>query len=378
MERVEVVIVGAGVVGLAVAAKLAKPSRSLYVIERHDSFGAETSSRNSEVIHAGIYYPTGSLKAKLCVEGNRLLYEICEKHNIPHKRIGKFIGATNDHEEEELQKLFKKGCNNGVKDLRFISKEELGKFEPNVKARCALYSPATGIIDTHSLMRYFEQKIMENKGEIAYGCEVVGILKVNDGYEITTKETSGETFGFKTKIIINCAGLNSDVIAKIAGVDIEKDNYCLKYCKGQYFRVSNGKKCNLVNSLIYPVPHERITGLGVHVTKDLAGSLRLGPDVHYVDRNKFDYEVNTAQKENFLRSVLKFLPFLEENDLVPDTAGIRPKLQGENEDFRDFIINEESNKGLNGMINLVGIESPGLTSAPAIARYVEELIVRLI
>jgi len=374
MEKADIVVIGAGVVGLAIAAKLSKANRSLYVIEKHNSFGQETSSRNSEVIHAGIYYPTGSLKAELCVCGNRLLYETCEKHNVPHKKIGKFIVATNDLEEEGLQKLFKKGHENGVKDLKFISKRELEKNEPNAKAKCALYSPSTGIIDAHSLMKYFEKKIRENKGEIAYNCEAAVISKLNDGYEITTKEITGETFQFKTKVLINCAGLNSDTIAQKAGIDIEKENYQLKYCKGQYFRVNNSKKCSLINSLIYPVPCEHITGLGVHATKDLSGSLRFGPDVTYVDRDNFDYEVDVSQKENFLNSALKFLPFLSIEDLTPDTAGIRPKLQGENESFRDFIINEESNKGFSGLINLIGIESPGLTAAISIARYVEGLV----
>lgn len=378
MEKVDIVVIGAGVVGLAIAERLSRTNRHLYVIEKNSSFGQETSSRNSEVIHAGIYYPTGSLKATLCVSGSRLLYEICEKYNIPHRKIGKFIVATDDVEEKELQKLFEKGCANGVQDLKLISKKELEKFEPNVKANCALHSPLTGIIDTHSLMRHFEQKMKENQGEIAYGCEVSGISKANGGYEITIKETSGETFTFKAKIVVNCAGLNSDTIAEMAGVDIEKENYRLKYCKGQYFRVANTKKCSLINTLIYPVPHERITGLGVHATKDLAGSLRLGPDTCYIDRDKFDYDVDTGQKADFLKSASRFLPFLKEEDLTPDTAGIRPKLQGEDENFRDFVISEESNKGLSGLINLIGIESPGLTGSPAIARHVEELTKRLI
>ena len=374
MEKIDIAIIGAGVVGLAIAERLSKTSHSVYLIEKNYSFGQETSSRNSEVIHAGIYYPSNSLKAKLCVEGNALLYEICLKNNIPHKRIGKFIIATNKDEEKEVQKLLERGLGNGAKDLRLISDRELNEFEPNVKARCALYSPNTGIIDAHCLMKYFEQKIKESSGEIVYGCEAIGLKKVNDGYEITIKETTGETFIFKAEILINSSGLNCDSIAQKAGIDIEKENYRLKYCKGQYFRVSNNRKCSLVNSLIYPVPHEHITGLGVHATKDLAGSLRLGPDAAYVDRNSFNYEVDISRKEDFLNSVLKFLPFLAAEDLTPDTTGIRPKLQGEKEDFRDFIINEESNKGFSGLVNLIGIESPGLTSAPAIALYVETLI----
>lgn len=374
MEKVDVVIVGAGVVGLAIAARFARRNLALYVIEKHESFGKETSSRNSEVIHAGIYYPYGSLKARLCVEGNALLYDICGKNNIPHKRIGKFIVATNGAEEEELQKLFEKGNKNGVKDLKLISGQALKKFEPEVKAKGALYSQNTGIIDTHSLMKYFEKKAKENSAEIVYNCELTALNKLSDGYLVTTKDASGEIFEFRTKILINSAGLNSDIIAQMAGVDIKKENYQLKYCKGQYFRINNSRKCNLISHLVYPVPHEKITGLGVHATKDLQGSLRLGPDTCYVPRKEFNYDVNPVDREKFLNAALKFLPFLKEEDLTPDTSGIRPKLQGEGEDFRDFVIKEESKLGLPGLVNLIGIESPGLTSAPAIAKYVEEFV----
>ncbi|MCK9614373.1 MAG: NAD(P)/FAD-dependent oxidoreductase [Candidatus Omnitrophica bacterium] len=375
MEKVDVVIVGAGIVGLTIGARLAKAGRSLYVIERHDSFGQEISSRNSEVIHAGIYYPSGSLKARLCVEGNKMLYEICSKNAIGHRRVEKLIVATNVKEEEkDLPKLLENGKRNGVLGLKIITKSEVAKIEPNIEARAALYSSSTGIIDTHNLMKYFEYKLKENKGEVTYNCNVVGLRKLPDGYEVTVKDTSGDIFNFHSQIVINSAGLESDSIAQMAGIDTKKQNYCLKYCKGQYFRVTNSRKHALVNRLIYPVPHERASGLGVHATKDLAGGLRLGPDAYYVDRNKFDYEVDISKRKAFCGAALKFLPFLEEEDLIPDTAGMRPKLQGENEDFRDFVIKEENCIGFPGFINLIGIESPGLTGSPAIAEYVEGLI----
>ncbi|MDP2923612.1 MAG: NAD(P)/FAD-dependent oxidoreductase, partial [Candidatus Omnitrophota bacterium] len=372
--KVDVVIVGAGVVGLAIGAKLSKSNRSLYVIERHDSFGQETSSRNSEVIHAGIYYPEGSLKAQLCVKGNRMLYEICAKNGVSHKRIEKLIVATDEKEQVDLANLLEKGVNNGVKGLKILSKQEFKKLEPNVQARVAIYSPNTGIIDTHNLMKYFEQLIKNNGGEVVYGCCVVGLEKIAEGYEVSVKDATGDAFKFYAQVVINSAGLESDSIAKMAGIDIEKQNYCLKYCKGQYFRVINSKKCVLTDRLIYPVPHEKASGLGVHVTKDLAGGMRLGPDVHYIDRDKVNFDVDLSQRKVFFKSAIKLLPFLAEEDLVPDTAGIRPKLQGENDDFRDFVIREESALGFSGFIDLIGIESPGFTAAPAIAEYVAEII----
>lgn len=378
MEKVDIVIIGAGVVGLAIGAKLAKLERSLYVIERHGSYGQETSSRNSEVIHAGIYYPTGTLKAQLCVKGNRMLYEICAKNNIGYRKIQKLIVATDAKEEKDLSKLLERGIKNGVSDLKILSKTEFKEVEPNIEGLAAIHSPSTGIIDTHSLMKYFEYCVKNDGGEVAYNCTVSGLKKVSSGYEVCVKDNSKDTFKFHTQVVINSAGLESDTIAQMLGIDTKKQNYCLKYCKGQYFRVVNSRKCSLTNRLIYPVPHEKITGLGVHVTKDLSGGMRLGPDAHYIERNNINYEVDVNQRNVFFTKALKLLPFLTEEDLIPDTAGIRPKLQGKDENFRDFVIREESDLGFPGFINLVGIESPGLTSAPAIAEYVAQIIKQLL
>ncbi len=374
MERAGVVIIGAGVVGLAVGARLSRPGRSVYILEKHDSFGRETSSRSSEVIHAGIYYPAGSLKAKLCVKGNRLLYELCAKAGVNHRKISKLIVAVDENEEEDLEKLFKRGVANGVEGLELIDARRIKDLEPEVRARRAIYSPETGIIDTHNLMKYLAQKIKDNKGDLVYNSCVVGLRKVTTGYEIDVKDAAGDIFTFASGVVINSAGLESDTVAAMPGIDVDKEGYRLKYCKGQYFRVGNSFKCGLVRRLVYPVPHEKAAGLGVHVTKDLAGSLRLGPDTLYVARDKFDYEVDLRRRKDFCSAAAKFLPFLQEDDLTPDTAGIRPKLQGPDDDFRDFVINEESLKGFPGLVNLIGIESPGLTASLAIAEYVEGLL----
>ncbi len=357
---------------MAIAERLSKKRCSVYVVERHDSFGRETSSRNSEVIHAGIYYPAGSLKAQLCVEGNVLLYEICSKNNINFKKTGKLIVATNQEEEKILDELLKKGQKNGVRDLKIISKKRVSEVEPNILATAALESLSTGIIDSHGLMQYFAGCVEEMGGVLAYNSNVSAISKRPDGYELTVEDSSGEEFKFCAKLVINSAGLACDEVAKMAGMNLN-GNYDLHYCKGQYFRVNNTVKARLINRLVYPVPEEYLSGLGIHATIGLIGGLRLGPDSRYISKDDIDYTVDISQRKNFFESVAVFLPFLKEDDLIPDTAGIRPKLQGLGEGFRDFIIKEESDLGLPGFINLIGIESPGLTCSPAIARIVEEL-----
>lgn len=366
----DIVIIGAGVIGLAIAAQVTNETREVYVLEKNDTFGKETSSRNSEVIHAGIYYPEGSLKAKTCVEGNRILYKICAKNGIGFRQTGKLIVAINNEEEDILGELLKTGQHNGVEGLKIIFRDEIKKLEPNIKAKAALYSPSTGIVDSHNLMKYFIRCLKERGGDVAYNSHVSGLRKLPQGYEVTVRDNSGEEFKFQARLVINCAGLESDHIAQIVGIDIERENYNLKYCKGQYFRVGNTKKCRLINRLIYPIPQMKGGILGIHATLDLGHGLRIGPDHHYIDRGDFDYSVDISERRNFLDSVINFLPFLKEEDLLPDTAGVRAKLQGENEESRDFVIREESELGFPGFINLIGIESPGLTSAPAIAKMV--------
>jgi L-2-hydroxyglutarate oxidase LhgO len=374
MERVDIVVIGAGVVGLSIAAELANGKRSIYVIERHHSFGQETSSRNSEVIHAGIYYPKNSLKARTCVEGNRLLYEICSQNKIPHKRTGKLIVATNEAEIEDLKDLLNRGLANGVESLEIIDKQEIKKLEPHIIARAALKSASSGIIDSHNLMKYFIGKMKENDAEVVYNSEVYDLEKRSNGYRVAVREKDGEDFSFITRILINSAGLESDMIAEKIGIDIKYQGYELKYCKGQYFRIANIKTVNLINHLIYPVPKSKSGGLGIHATLDLAGSIRLGPDDKYIKRDEVNYDVNMDDRDDFVNDAKTFLPFLEKDNLIPDTSGIRPKLQCEGGDFRDFVIKDESNLGFPGFVNLIGIESPGLTAAPSIAKYVASLL----
>jgi len=372
MDRIETVIVGAGVIGLAVARELSKNYKDILVIEKNPSFGQETSSRNSEVIHAGIYYPRDSLKAKTCIEGRGLLYEYCRKNNIGHKRIGKLIAITNNNERESLEKLFKNGLESGVEDLKIISEEEIKNIEPNINAKAAIFSPSTGIVDSHSLMKKLLSEFKVEGGQIAYNAEVVGIDKVSDGFKVSVDDTGG-LFSFSARVVINASGFNSGKIAEMAG--IKRDEYRIKYCKGDYFRVHNNK-AKLISRLIYPLPKTEALSLGIHATLDLGGGLRLGPDDEYVD--KVYYDIDESKKEIFYDDVKALLPFIRLEDLGPDTSGIRSKLQGPGQDFRDFIVGDESSNGFGGFINLIGIESPGLTASLAIARIVKDMVQKIL
>jgi L-2-hydroxyglutarate oxidase LhgO len=365
-----ITVIGAGVVGLAVAAQVSGKGRDVYVLEKNETFGKETSSRNSEIIHAGIYYAEGSLKAETCVDGNTMLYQICRRYGIGHRKTGKLIVATEDGDVGNLEELLERGRRNGARGLKVLSRGEIKKLEPNIKAVAAILSPSSGTIDSHALMRYFLSKAQQEGAKMAYRSNVVGIEKLSDGYEVMVENGSG-SFLYKTEILINCAGLYSDRIAQLGGIDVNKAGYQLFYCKGEYFSVGN-RKNRLIERLIYPVPQPRSGGLGIHATLDLEGRMRLGPNARYV--NEIDYKVDESQRGIFYSSVKAFLPFIESDDLEPEMAGIRPKLQGPGDDFRDFVIRHEQDRGLPGFINLIGIESPGLTSAPAIARYVENMV----
>jgi L-2-hydroxyglutarate oxidase LhgO len=367
MDKLDITIIGAGVVGLAIAANLSKKHASLLLVEKNESFGKETSSRNSEVIHSGIYYPKATLKAKLCVRGNGLMYSYLKENSIKHSRLGKLVVASNDGERQSLLKLLSNGERNGVKDLSIIEGKAVSELEPAIKSIAALNIPSTGILDTHGLMQSLLNHAKSGGVTAAFNSEVSAItaltgggfrIKIlNDGYE------------FETKLLINCAGHGSDKIAALCGIDIDKASYRLYHSKGDYFRTSSQFN---VKKLVYPVPEAEIHSLGIHLTPDLAGGLRFGPDAEYVET--LSYAVDENKKYAFAKSVQNFMPSIKAEDLFPDTSGIRPKLQGPKDNFRDFVINEESAKGLPGLINLIGIESPGLTSCLAIAEYVEQLI----
>jgi L-2-hydroxyglutarate oxidase LhgO len=364
METANIAIIGAGVVGLAVAAELSKGNEGLYVFEKNSRFGQETSSHNSGVIHSGIHYPSGTLKAKLCVKGNTMLYDICEKHKIAYKKLGKLTVAITSEEIEELEQLMKTGTKNGVPNLRFLDATETMRLEPNVNVERALHTPSTGILEPDELMNHFYEETRSNSAVLATETTVTGLQRLADGYQVSGTSV-GEKFSVTAKTIINCAGLESDKIAAMLGLDVDKLGYRLHPCKGDYFRVA-GKPP--VKMLVYPVP--KGAGLGIHLTPDMAGGVRLGPNAYYVDQ--VSYEVESDERE-FREDVQRFVPSIRDHEIAPDSAGVRPKLQGPSDGFRDFVIRHEVDRGLFGLINLIGIESPGLTAAPAIAEFVRDI-----
>ena len=373
MDQFDVLIIGAGVVGLAVCAELSGKDggSAILLVERHEKFGQETSSRNSEVIHSGIYYPAGSLKAMLCAEGNKKLYDFCEAWDVPHKRLGKLIVARDDAEVGILESLMARGRENMVDGLEFLDKSQVCKMEPCVSAKAAIFSPSTGIVDSHALMARLESIARKNGAFIAYGYEVVKIEKAEGFYTVTCRTPDGNEETVACRFLVNCAGLGSDRVASMPGIDIDRAGYRLHPCKGEYFSIS-GPKANLVERLVYPPPLEHLKGLGIHVTKSLDGRIRLGPSAFYVD--EIEYSVNPDNAAAFYNAAKTYLPFIELDDLSPDMSGIRPKLQRPGDDFRDFVIRHEADRGLPGVINLLGIESPGLTSCLSIAEMVGNII----
>ena len=373
MQTVDSVIIGGGVVGLAIAAELARrhPGRSVVLLERNAACGQEISSRSSEVIHAGIYYAEGSIKARLCLEGKHLLYEFCRRWDVPHRRIGKLIVAKSPDEAATLDGLMAQGKLNGVHDLELLDRSRLKALEPHVEAISAVWSPSTGIIDSHGLTTRLAWCAAENGATIACRHEVTGIDKAADGYELRFLGPDGKQDFLRSSWVVNCAGLGAGRIAACAGLDVAAAGYRLYFCKGEYFRIPLSKG-RLIEHLVYPPPYRDLLGLGIHVTKSLDGMTKLGPNAFYVDG--LDYDVDTGHVDEFYTGVNDYLPFLSRDDLQPDTSGIRPKLQAPGMPACDFVIRHEDDKGLPGFINLLGIESPGLTSCLAIGSMVAAMI----
>lgn len=366
MEKVEILVIGAGVVGLSIAKILSEKFDDVVVVEKEEFFGRHTSSRNSEVIHSGIYYPQNTLKAKLCVHGADMLYDFARENNVKHEQCGKFIVATSPEEIPELERLQQNGERNGVKNMRIIEKEEILELEPQIHAIKALEVKKTGIIDTHRLMKKLAEKAEENEAFIVYKMEVTKIKKRDDSYIV--QFSNGEIF--QAQAVINSAGLFSDEIAKMVGIDIQKVNLKLHWCKGEYYKDNH---ISGVQRLIYPLPDPRGISLGIHLTINLNGEVRFGPNAYYID--ELDYKMDETNKKDFLQAIQRYI-MIEKDHLHLDDCGIRPKLQGPNDDFRDFYIKEESAKGFPNFINLIGIESPGLTCCLAIAEKVELLLKR--
>jgi 2-hydroxyglutarate dehydrogenase len=370
MADTPLTIVGAGVVGLAVAARLAGRFPSLVILERRERHGSETSSRNSEVVHGGMYYPTGSLKARLCVRGRSLVYELAERAGVPHRRTGKLIVALREEETAELERLLALGRENGV-ELSLVDARECRRLEPAVPAVAGLLSPTTGIVSAHGLMAVLLAEARRHGAILQPRAELVGIERRDHDYRLEILTPEG-TETLTSEQVVNAAGLESDRVAALAGIDVATAGYRLHWWKGSYFAVG-GRKTGLLSRLVYPVPER--DSLGVHAVLGLEGRLRFGPDAEHLPERRLDYAVDEAKRTAFAEAVGRLVPQITADDLAPDTAGIRPKLQGPGEGFRDFVIAEESARGLPGFVSLGGIDSPGLTSAPAIAEEVERLLV---
>jgi L-2-hydroxyglutarate oxidase LhgO len=369
MRIADAVVIGAGAVGLASGAALARAGKRVFVIERNAGIARETSSRNSGVIHAGLYYPRGSLKAQLCVEGAARMYARCERERIPHRTLGKLVVATEPSKIAALERLHAQGVANGAKDLALVDAAEVLRREPHVRALAALSSPRTGIVDAHALCDSYAAELARYGGELLLRHEVLALAPRAGGWRIDVRGPSGERERAECGAVVNAAGLGADRIAAFAGIDLDGASYRQHLCKGDYFALAPGAPVHF-GGLVYPL--HAGAGLGVHVTLDLGGRVRFGPDAEYVSR--IDYAVSPNKRDAFTAAARKYVPSLRADWLTPDQAGIRPKLAGPGEPFRDFVIAEESARGLPGLVNLVGIESPGLTASEAIAARVAALL----
>jgi len=329
-------------------------------VEKENTFGRHVSSRNSEVIHSGIYYEPDSLKAKLCVEGNQKLAGYAESNNINHKICGKLVVISDTRELQQLETLMKNGMQNGVQGLEIISSAEVKKREPHIHSAGALWVPSAGIIDSHTVMQKLEYQIKSQDGVVVYNSEVTDIQYENDNYLVLFDNLN---YTATSPIVINSAGLWCDKISSMVGIT----DYQLHICKGEYYKTSLYR--HQINSLIYPLPTE--ISLGTHIVLHLDGTIGFGPNAYYVD--KIDYSMDNSNKKTFLKHINKYMD-LPENSLSEDFAGIRPKIQAPGEPSQDFIIINETDKGYNNFINLIGIESPGLTCSLAIGEYVQSII----
>ena len=360
MERVEAVVIGAGVVGLAVARALSLSGRETLVLEGAGQIGSETSSRNSEVIHAGIYYAPGSLKARLCVEGKRKLYRFCEERGLPHKRLGKLIVATEAGQLEKLDAIVAGARACGVDDLERLTRQEALALEPGLSCVAALHSPSTGIIDSHAFMLALQGDAEAHGAQIAFNTRAVGGAILQDGIHVRTRDQEGSELDLLASVVVNAAGHGAQPLARALEGFPGEHVPPQFYARGCYFSLS-GK--SPFQRLVYPVPVPG--GLGVHLTLDMAGGARFGPDVEWIDG--VDYTVDPRRGDVFYQEIRRYWPAIADGALLPSYAGVRPKLSGPGDPAADFRIDGPATHGVAGLVNLFGIESPGLTSSLALA-----------
>ncbi len=365
MDFIDTCVIGAGVVGLAIARSLAPQRSELIVLDEMAEIGQGVSSRNSEVIHAGIYYAKDSLKARFCVHGKHQLYEYCQQNHVAHQNCGKLIVANGEAEERVLAEIQVKAEVNGVDDLVYWSAEKLKREEPAVRATAALFSPSTGIVSAHELMDTLLGEVEQHGGVFAGNSRLLNIRQVTEGFELTVDVGNTAPYQFRCRQLVNSAGLGAQAVAASIESYPRERIPPLHLCKGDYFTLAGA---NPFNHLIYPVPDPSGAGLGVHATIDLGGQVKFGPDVEYIDSPS--YGVDPAKAALFYESVSRYYPDLNQAALMPGYAGIRPKLQGPGDPVKDFMIETESDHGVPDLVQLFGIESPGLTSSLAIGQYV--------
>lgn len=379
---VDALIVGAGIVGLATASAIAERLQRVVVVERRKNFGLEISSRSSEVIHAGLYYSPGSFKARMCVEGAALVLERCRRLGIPFAQRGKLVVAQSSEQDGALQELFGNATSCGARDLELWSAERLKREEPSIVGTSAMSSPSTAVVDSHELLRSFAVESDARGVDHAYRHRLVAFDRKGETWITEIVDPDGALLRISTPIVINAAGLGADAVAAMAGIDVNAARYRILPCKGDYFALRAGALRG-IERLIYPLPDANLRGLGVHLTIDFAGQARLGPDATYMPTlpltssdHRLSHAVDDGKLQDFLSAGRQFLPRLQAEDLTPDRSGTRPKLSGPGEPTRDFVICHETKRGLGGLVNLIGIESPGLTAAPAIAREVVHTLER--
>lgn len=360
-DSVECVVVGAGVVGLAIARALALKGREVLVLEAENAFGTHTSSRNSEVIHAGIYYPTNSLKARTCVRGNALIYDYCRQHGVHFKKTGKLIVATNGEQLGLLDAYLAQGRINGVDDLELVSQDMLRQLEPEVRGAAALKSPSTGIVDSHGLMLSLLGDLENAGGMLALKCSVRAVRPVARGFDIDVAN-AGTSMELQSRILVNSAGHGAIELAKNSGMSHLPVNY---YPAGHYFGYQGRSP---FKHLIYPVAGSG--SLGVHGTLDLGGQLKFGPDIDWRDHLDYTFAADNSRRLHFESSIRDYYPGLEINRLQPGYVGVRPRISGPGEPAVDFRIDGPESHGVKGLVQLFGIESPGLTACLAIANEV--------
>jgi len=365
---VDITIIGAGVVGLAVASRIAREGREVYILEKNENFGRESSSRNSGTIHSSVLSPQGSLNARLCLEGRHLIYEICQKHNVDCLRCGKLLVADDDLEIAGLEAVYKRK-DEGTR-MQWLTQREMQNLEPEVKGKAGILLPEAGVVDVYGLMCCYLGLARDKGAQLVCKSEVIGIEKAVEGYRIKIRDADGIS-DLQTKIIINCAGLQSDKVSAMAGIDINKESYKLSYLKGEYYTICSKKAKRMNRRLVYPMLRpDRL--FCVHTVLDIDGRVRLGPYFYQVE--EISYAMDDSKRQIFYEEVKRNFPSVEYDDINPESAGVMPRLYGANESFKEFIIRHEQDKGLFGFINLVGIETPGVTASPAIARYVSSIL----